>query len=315
MGLLTVTPTRARAVVITGASSGLGRAAAIRLSELGYLVFAGVRTTSSGASLTELRSSPGEVVPVVLDVTDTASIAQAGDFVEKECRGIGLWALVNNAGISISAPLECLPMQVLREQLETNVVGTAAVTQRFLPLLRASRGRIVNVTSGIGSIAPPYLGAYAAAQFAKEGLSDAMRRELRPLRVSVSVVQPGAVVTPIWAKMRRSADEILAAAPANVSEIYRQGFVGSLTTSERLVAGSRTTPGNYADAVAAALTARRPRIRYRVGVDSWGSALARRAIPDRMMDALIAVTPAILARVANPHCRKPSRAATIASEP
>ena len=128
-----------------------------------------MRSESSGASLTELPSSPGEVVPVVLDVTDTASIAQAGDFVEKECRGTGLWALVNNAGISISAPLECLPMHVLREQLETNVVGTAAVTQRFLPLLRASRGRIVNVTSGIGSIAPPYLGAYAAAEFAKEG--------------------------------------------------------------------------------------------------------------------------------------------------
>ena len=121
-----------------------------------------------------------------------------------------------------------------------------------------------------------------------------MRRELRPLGVSVSVVQPGAVVTPIWDKMRRSADEILAAAPAHVSQIYRQGFVESLTTSERLVAGSRTTPEDYADAVAAALTAKRPRIRYRVGVDSWGSALARRALPDRMMDALIAVTPAIL---------------------
>ena len=141
--------------------------------------------------------------------------------VEHGCSDTGLWAVVNNAGVSISAPLECVPMDVLRTQLETNVVGALAVSQRFLPLLRASGGRIVNVSSGIGNIAPPYLGAYAAAQFAKEGLSDALRRELRPLGVSVSVIQPGAVDTPIWGKMRRSANEILAAAPAEVVETYR----------------------------------------------------------------------------------------------
>ena len=193
-GSVTVTPPRSKSVVITGASSGLGRAAAIRLSELGYRVFAGVRTESSATELSLVPSSAGELMPVILDVTDTASIAQAGQLVEHGCSDTGLWAVVNNAGISISSPLECVPMDVLRTQLETNVVGVLAVSQRFLPLLRACGGRIVNVSSGIGNVAPPYLGAYAAAQFAKEGMSDSFRRELRPLGVSVSVIQPGVVL-------------------------------------------------------------------------------------------------------------------------
>ena len=289
MGSVTVTPARSKSVVITGASSGLGRAAAIHLSELGYRVFAGVRTESSAAELSGLPPSPGELIPVMLDVTDAASIAQAGKLVEHGCSDTGLWAVVNNAGISISAPLECVPMDVMRTQLETNVVGVLAVSQRFLPLLRASGGRIVNISSGIGNIAPPYLGAYAAAQFAKEGMSDSLRRELRPLGVSVSVIQPGAVDTPIWGKMRRSADEILAAAPAEVVEAYRARFSAFLNTNEVRAQASKTTTADYADAVAAALAAKRPKARYRVGVDSWSSALARRVVPDRMMDALIAV--------------------------
>jgi NAD(P)-dependent dehydrogenase (short-subunit alcohol dehydrogenase family) len=233
--------------------------------------------------------STGELIPVLLDVTDAVSIAQAGELVEGGCRDTGLWAVVNNAGISISSPLECVPMDVLRVQLETNVVGTVAVTQRLLPLLRAARGRIVNVSSGIANVAPAYLGAYAAAQFAKEGLSDALRRELRPLGVSVSVIQPGAIFTPIWGKMRRTADEILAAAPAEVVEAYRERFIESLNTSEGLAQATNTTTADYAAAVAAALAAKHPKTRYRVGIDSWGSALARRVVPDRMMDALITV--------------------------
>jgi NAD(P)-dependent dehydrogenase (short-subunit alcohol dehydrogenase family) len=289
MGSARVTPPRSTSVVITGASSGLGKAAALHLTELGYRVFAGVRTESSVAELSAVPSSTGELIPVILDVTDTASIAHAGRLVEHRCSDTGLWAVVNNAGISISSPLECVPMDVMRTQLETNVVGTIAVSQCFLPLLRASGGRIVNVSSGIGNLVLPYLGAYAAAQFAKEGLSDALRRELRPLGVSVSVIQPGVVYTPIWGKMRRSADEILAAAPTEVVETYSERFNEFLDWSEGSAQASRTTPAAYADAVAAALAAKRPKIRYRVGVDSWGSALARRVVPDRMMDALIAV--------------------------
>lgn len=288
MRSFTVTP-RSKSVVVTGASSGLGRAAAIHLGELGYRVFAGVRTESSAAELSRLSPSLGELIAVTLDVTDAASIAQAGQLVERRCSDTGLWAVVNNAGISICAPLECVPMDVMRTQLETNVVGALAVSQRFLPLLRASRGRIVNISSGVGNVAPPYLGAYAASQFAKEGLSDALRRELRPVGVSVSVIQPGAVATPIWEKARRSADEILAAAPAEVVETYRARFIEFLNMNEHRAQASKTATADYANAVADALAAKRPKTRYRVGVDSWSSAFVRRIMPDRMMDALMAV--------------------------
>ena len=289
MGPLTITPARSKSVVVTGASSGLGRAAAIHLCELGYRVFAGVRTESSAAEMSGVPSSKGELIPGLLDVTDAVSISNAGELVERGCGETGLWAVVNNAGIAIGAPLECVPIGVFRAQLETNVVGTVAVSQRFLPLLRASGGRIVNVSSGIANVALPYGGAYAAAQFAKEGLSDSLRRELRPLGVTVSVIQPGAIATPIWGKMRRSADEILAAAPAEVVATYREPFTEFRNTTEGLAKVSKTTTADYADAVAAALAARRPKTRYRVGVDSWGGALARRVLPDRMMDALIIV--------------------------
>jgi NAD(P)-dependent dehydrogenase (short-subunit alcohol dehydrogenase family) len=289
MRSVTVTPGRSKSVVVTGSSSGLGKAAAVHLCELGYRVFAGVRTEASAAELAGVPPSTGELIPVMLDVTDAASIAQAGSLVEHDCNDTGLWAVVNNAGISISAPLECVPIEVMRAQLETNVVGAFAVSQRLLPLLRTSGGRIVNVSSGIGNVAPPYLGAYAAAQFAKEGLSDALRRELRPLGVSVSVIQPGAVFTPLWGKIRESADEILATAPADVVETYRARFIEFLNLNEVQAQASRTTPADFADAVAAALAAKRPKARYRVGVDSWITALARRAVPDRMLDALVAV--------------------------
>ena len=230
-----------------------------------------------------------------------ASIERVGERVEHDCSDTGLWAVVNNAGVSISAPLECVPMDVMRTQLETNVVGALAVSQRFLPLLRASGGRIVNVSSGIGNIAPPYLGVYAASQFAKEGLSDALRRELRPLGVSVSVIQPGAVYTPIWGKIRESADEILAAAPAEVVESYRARFIAFLNMDAVRAQASKTTTADYADAVAAALATKRPKTRYRVGVDSWSSALARRVLPDRVMDAVIAVGLKALTRAASSH--------------
>ena len=141
MGSLTVTPARSKSVVITGASSGLGRAAAIHLSELGYRVFAGVRTESSAAELSGMPSSRGELIPVMLDVTDAASIAQAGELVERSCSDTGLWAVVNNAGIAIGAPLECVPMDVMRTQLETNVVGVSGSLAALSSVAARIRGK------------------------------------------------------------------------------------------------------------------------------------------------------------------------------
>jgi NAD(P)-dependent dehydrogenase (short-subunit alcohol dehydrogenase family) len=280
---------RHKSVVITGASSGLGRVAAMHLADLGYRVFAGVRSASSAEDLANLPRATGELIPVLLDVTDATSIVRAGDYVELGCADTGLWALVNNAGVCVSAPLECIPIDTLRTQLETNLVGALQVTQRFLPLLRASKGRIVNVSSSIGNVTPPFFGAYAASEFGKEGLSDALRRELRPLGVRVSVVEPGVVETPIWRKLRASAEDIMATAPADVAATYRGRFTAFLDAHETHVYASKTTAMQYANAVAAALVAKRPKTRYRVGADSWISAVAHRLTPDRLLDALIAL--------------------------
>jgi NAD(P)-dependent dehydrogenase (short-subunit alcohol dehydrogenase family) len=280
---------RHKSVVITGASSGLGRAAAMHLTDLGYRVFAGVRSKSDAEQLANLPPSTGELIPVLLDVTNAASIGAAGNYVELRCADTGLWAVVNNAGICLGAPLECVPVNLMRTQLETNLVGALAVTQRFLPLLRASKGRIVNVSSGTGTVTPPFLGAYAAAEFAKEGLSDALRRELRPLGVRVSIIQLGVVETPIWRKLHASAEQILAATPAEIGAIYRSRFTAFLAAYEARAHASKTTPMHYANAVAAALVAKHPKTRYRVGTDSWTSAVVRRVAPDRILDDLIAL--------------------------
>jgi NAD(P)-dependent dehydrogenase (short-subunit alcohol dehydrogenase family) len=165
-----------RTVFVTGASTGIGRATALELARRGWAVLAGLRRPA--------ELGPG-ITPVELDVTSPAQVAAL--------RGRPLDALVNNAGIAVTGPLEYLPLEELREQLEVNTVGQLAVIQACLPALRAARGRIVNVSSVSGRIAFPTYGPYAASKFALEALSDSLRRELRGSGVDVVVVQPGGV--------------------------------------------------------------------------------------------------------------------------
>jgi NAD(P)-dependent dehydrogenase (short-subunit alcohol dehydrogenase family) len=285
------------AVVVTGASSGLGEATALCLAGAGFTVFAGVRSADSAARIA--RESPA-IRPLILDVTSSESVSAAGKLVREQTDGAGLHGLVNNAGICVSAPLECVPLEELRAELEVNLIGTVAVTQELLPLLRTRpagaagpapaagpAGRIVNISSGIGRVAPPFLGAYAASQFAKEGVSDALRRELAPLSVTVSIVEPGAVMTPIWSKIAATARRVLDAAPAEAADPYRDRFEEFLARNEGRARASKTRPEAVARAVGHALTARRPRTRYQVGLDSRVAAAAARLLPDRALDAVI----------------------------
>ncbi|MFJ7414080.1 SDR family NAD(P)-dependent oxidoreductase [Streptomyces sp. NPDC098077] len=272
-----------RAVLVTGASSGLGEACALRLERTGFRVFAGVRKEADGEALAG-RSAHGRITAVRVDVTDRASIASAAQEIASLTAGRPLWGLVNNAGICVSAPLECVDPEQLRQQLDTNVVGQLAVAQAFLPDLRRSRGRIVNVTSGLGSVALPYLGAYAAAQFAKEALTDVLRRELRSQRIGVSVVQPGAIMTPIWSKVSAGGEAALAGVEESVAELYRVPFLRFLRQNEAGAAASGTRPGDFAAAVVKALTAARPRARYRVGDDARRAGVLARVLPDPVLD-------------------------------
>ncbi|WBB78082.1 SDR family oxidoreductase [Micromonospora sp. WMMD882] len=292
-----------RTVVITGASSGLGRAAALHLAAVGFQVFAGVRAAADGERL-RAESPDGRLRPLRVDVTEPEQIRQAVDEVTRRLDGAGLWGLVNNAGVVQPGPLECLPADQLRRQLDTNVIGQVETIQAFLPLLRVGRGRIVNVTSGLGRVALPYLGAYAAAQFAKEAISDSLRRELRPYGVTVSVVQPGAIRTPIWEKVDRAGEEVIADVPEATAALYRVPFRAFLRRNADQVRRSRTTPEQYARTVARALTAARPRTRYPVGPDVRLASLAARLLPDSLIDrnltALTRADPSPAARPSDP---------------
>ncbi len=271
------------AVVVTGASSGIGEACARRLAGLGFHVFAGVRKLEDEERLE--REIPG-VSPLAIDVTDADSIARAAQTVHEQTGG-RLAGLVNNAGVAVPAPIEHQPIDDFRRQLEVNLIGQVAVTQAFLPQLRAARGRIVNMSSIGGKVAVPLLGAYAASKFGMEGFSDSLRRELRPWGIRVAVIEPGTIATPIWDKGIASGDELEASMSEQAKRDYGPLIATVRTASEQ---GART--GLPADAVAKdvvhALTARRPKTRYLVGREAKSRALLARIVGDRAIDAGVA---------------------------
>ena len=260
-------------VVVTGASSGIGEACALRLVRTGRKVFAGVRTEADAERLNGQGAEP-----LMLDVTDPASIAAAAETL----RGGPLHGLVNNAGIALSMPLEFLPLAELRRQLEVNLVGQVAVTQAFLPHLRAARGRIVNVGSIAGHSALPFLGAYAASKHALEAVTDALRVELQPFGIEVAIVEPGTIGTPMWRKGAEGFQRLAADMPDDLGRLYG----GRLEAFRRAAAAAaqRGEPAdNVAEVVERALTAKRPKTRYLVGRDARRRARVER-LPDRLRD-------------------------------
>jgi NAD(P)-dependent dehydrogenase (short-subunit alcohol dehydrogenase family) len=279
-----VVSNRQRAVVVTGASSGIGEACALRLDGLGFQVFAGVRREQDSDALR--RKASERLAPVMLDVTDPLSAQSASDSVAAATGGVGLAGLVNNAGTAVAAPIEFLPLGELRRQLEVNVVGQIAVTQAFLPLLRQGSGRIVNIGSVSGRIASPLLGAYTASKFAMEGLTDTLRRELSPWGVAVSIVEPGRIATPIWEKSLKVADELLDALPRRALELYGPA-IEEVRRGALEAARWGAPPEKVARAVEHALTAKRPRTRYPVGPDARLGALLVRLLPDPLLDRIL----------------------------
>jgi NAD(P)-dependent dehydrogenase (short-subunit alcohol dehydrogenase family) len=269
-----------RAVVITGASTGIGEACALRLAKKGIHVFAGVRRESDGESL-KSKASEG-LTPVILDVTDQTSVEQALELVRESVGDGGLWGLVNNAGIPLGGPLEFLPLDKFQELFEVNVIGVVRVTQVFLPLLRKRRGRIVNISSISGRIASPFVGPYAATKFALEAISDAWRVELRPWGIRISIVEPGKVPTPIWNKARKALDEFAHSCSEEAKKLYGELF----ELSEKF--GREGIPADrVAKAVEHALLSKRPKIRYLLGVDAKVGALVAK-LPTRLRDWVFA---------------------------
>jgi len=250
------------AVLITGASTGIGRACALRLDREGFRVFAGVRRMEDARALSR-KASPG-LVPLMLDVTDQPSIDAACVTIASLVRDAGLAGLVNNAGIAVAGPLEFLPLTELRKQFEVNTTGQIAVTQAFLPLIRKGRGSIVNIGSISGRIAFPLLGPYCASKFALEALTSALRMELAPWGIHVAIVEPAGIATPIWRKALSEGNRLAGAMPVEAFDLYGpviEGQRGRAEQSDR----SGLHPKFVVRAVVHALTSNRPKTRYIIG--------------------------------------------------
>lgn len=267
-------------VFISGASTGIGRDAALRMARRGWLTFGGIRTDADAESLTSV--SNGLITPIRCDVTDAEEIVAAADQVLSVTGG-SLTGLVNNAGIARPGPLEILPIEDLREQLDVNVVGQLAVTQAFVDALRNEGGRIVNIGSVSGMYGAPGIGAYAMSKFALEAFSDVLRRELAPWKISVSLVQPGSIETPLWDKAIAAARPLMESIDGQKRTRYQQ-LIEPLARGA--VAPKRTPVSAVSDAVEHALVARRPRTRYAVGSSARWITVLRRLLPDRSLDRL-----------------------------
>jgi NAD(P)-dependent dehydrogenase (short-subunit alcohol dehydrogenase family) len=266
-------------IVVTGASTGIGRACALRFAELGYPTLAGVRKPSDGDALK--AESSGNIEPILLDVICPESIARAVAAIGDQ----PLAGLVNNAGIAIVGPLELLPIDAWRRQFEVNVIGLVAVTQALLPLLRRGRGRIVNIGSIAGRSALPGSGAYDSTKFAVEAITDVLRMELHAFGISVSVIEAGAVATPIWEKSLREADDLsLQVAPEQYA-LY-SGLMATVRKEVTEAARTALPVSAVVKAVEHAMTARKPKTRYVIGRDSWFWLLLN-FLPDRWRDRLI----------------------------
>ena len=266
-----------KSVVITGASTGIGRACAVRLAKAGIRVFAGVRKDEDGEALREQHAG---IRPLKIDVTKRDMIDDAAGQVAQQVGNEGLQGLVNNAGVGKGGPLEAIDLDDLRWQFEVNVFGQLEVTQAFLPILRQGSGRIVNMSSIGGRIAQPFMGPYTASKFALEALSDSLREELARWDLHVSVIEPGSVKTPIWEKSIGQVDETKASLTEEMQERYAKVFEGIKKRLER-TGESGTSPERVADAVEHALFSARPRTRYLVGTDAKVGAFLRWLLPDR----------------------------------
>ncbi len=271
---------RTQSILITGASTGIGEACALRMASRGWRVFAGVRREHDGEAL---RAKSSSIVPILLDVTNqdriSDAVARVGEIVGVD----GLQAVLNNAGVAMGGPLECLPMQDLRAMFDVNVFGPVAMTQAFVPILRASRGRLLFTGSNSGFWCEPYMAMYGATKHALEAICDSLRVELAPWGINVVLIEPGMIKTPIWDKAREAHDRAPQTISAEGLKLYEKPIAAlrpAIDLGQKLAAD----PDRVARAVQHALESRRPRTRYRVGIDSRLQYRLRTVLPDCLRD-------------------------------
>ncbi|HEX4055692.1 MAG TPA: SDR family oxidoreductase [Tepidisphaeraceae bacterium] len=284
---------RGRHVLITGASTGIGRACALQLARQGFSVWAGIRTAEEAKSVEQAAAgTPIPIRCIQLDVTNLPSIHAAEEEIRSHAGENGLGGLVNNAGICIVGPVEFISLDAWRQQLDVNLFGVIAVTQTMLPLLRVHNARcakpgsrIVNMGSITGEISTPLFGAYSASKFALRAVNDALRLELRPEGIRVCLIVPGTIQSEIWRKEKECVDAIAPGSPARQHYgaliDHVAGYVFSC--AEKALPAQRV-----ADAVQQCFTSARPRIQYRVGWEAQVGSRAKKVTPDRLFDFLLA---------------------------
>lgn len=272
-----------KAVLITGASTGIGAYLAKTMASASdYFVYAGVRKDADFCALREMKVR--NLKPILLDVTKTDSIDSASDEISKT-HPDSFYALINNAGIAVPGPLEFLPIESFQEQFDVNVTGLLRVTQKCLPHLRKSRGRLINIGSMAGRVTTPMMGAYSASKHAIEAISDSLRRELRPQGVVVSLIQPGVVDTPIYETSIMRALATIDKMPTQGKLEFESVLPKFLSRCENDLKKAAQTKDVF-KVVWHALTSKKARARYPVGRDAWLGNIVRH-FPDSWVDYLV----------------------------
>lgn len=271
-----------KSILITGASTGIGFAAAQAFASDGHQVFAGVRKSKDAEVL--LKQNP-QIVPLILDVTDQKTIDDSWREVQK-LKKFSELILINNAGIAVSGPIESVRMEDYRTQFEVNFFGLIAVTQKFLPLIRESKGRVINISSIAGRVASPFLGPYSSSKFAVEAISDSLRREMIPFGVQVVLIEPGPIQTPIWDKGLGKKDSILKSLGADQIAIYGSAIKSFEAMIEEAVKKAEPVE-RVVEALQKAVMNKQPCHRYLVGSEAKLNGFLSQIVPSRWVDFFI----------------------------
>ena len=269
-----------KAILITGSSTGIGKACALYLDKIGFKVYAGVRKQADADSLKEEASD--KLSPIILDVTDAELIENAVGIIEKENDG-EIFGLINNAGIGLTGVVEVIPVDEVRKLMEVNVIGLLALAKAMIPLLRRSKGRIINIGSPSGLIALPGASAYAASKFAVRAITDSLRVEVKSFGVKVILVSPGPTNSEIWEKGKAYKKELR----KNVKPEIAEHYISFAKFGDKMEKELKTMPADVvAKTVTNALTSARPKLYYNVGSDARGAAFFAK-LPKRLTDWMI----------------------------
>lgn len=270
-----------KSVLVTGASSGIGWATSLELSQSGWQVFATVRKEVDAKKLIE--ASSGKITPVIMDIVDYESVKQGAREIEKALAGNGLDALFNNAGISVQGPAEIVPIEMFEQQFRVNVFGNLFVTQTFLPLIRKARGNIVFMSSESGQVTLPLMAPYSGSKFAIEALANALRKELISAKVNVSLVEAATIKTPMWEKVDTTTEKFLASLSKEAKALYA-AELDTLVYFPKKQANMGMPMKKVVGVIVLALTARRPKPRYVVGWEAWALIIFHKFFPTRIVD-------------------------------